>query len=109
MEWFPEHTLVPLTYRDSFEHAYGVIRDCDFVVGYDGMWHKIGRNFSKPMLIPSWEGITTYNTPQAIKFPNREKFLEFIGDGGEHFTKGLTEMKDKARHHLVKWAKIYED
>ncbi len=98
-----------LTYRTPIEDAFTQIQEAQFIVCYDGMWHKIGRNFSKPMLIPSWEGITTYNTPQAIKFPNREKFLEFIGDGGEHFTKGLTEMKDKARHHLVKWAKIYED
>jgi hypothetical protein len=31
------------------------------------MWHYIARNFCKPMVVVSPEGITTYHTPQALK------------------------------------------
>ena len=31
------------------------------------MWHYISKNFGKPHIIPSKEGVTTYNTPQALK------------------------------------------
>ena len=31
------------------------------------MWHYISKNFGKPHIIPSKEGVTTYNTPNAVK------------------------------------------
>ena len=100
---------VELTYRTPIKDAFKEISEADFIVCYDGMWHLIARNFAKPMLIPSWEGVTAYNTPQAVKLRNRESFLEFIGDGNEHFTRGLTHMKRKARGYEKIIKKFYED
>jgi len=99
-----------LTYRTPIRDAYHQIKECSFVVCYDGMWHKIGRNFSKPMLIPSKEGVTTYNTPQAIKIGEREDFLKAIGDGNEHFCNNtLKEMNESAREFKKVLFKCYED
>lgn len=44
---FPDHEIVVLSYRDSFERAYMEIKDCAFCLGYDGMWHLVARNFGK--------------------------------------------------------------
>ena len=99
-----------LTYRTPIRDAYTQIKEARFVVCYDGMWHKIGRNFAKPMLIPSWEGITTYNTPNAVKISNRAKFLSAIGDGGEHFcTITMNMMNKQAREFRRELDKTYED
>ena len=95
MEWFPEHTLVPLTYRDSFEHAYQVIRDCDFVVGYDGMWHMVARNFGKQFV--SYTGdpylANKLTVPNGIHHSNISEFIET-----------LINMRDPA---VLKWEKDY--
>jgi len=47
---FPDHELIRLTYRDSFEDAYNAIQKCDFCFGYDGMWHVVADNFGKLVL-----------------------------------------------------------
>lgn len=47
---FPDHELIRLTYRDSFEDAYNAIQKCDFCFGYDGMWHIVADNFGKLVL-----------------------------------------------------------
>ena len=59
--------LNELTYRTPIEEAYNTIQNSKYVVSYDGMWHYISKNFGKPHIIPSKEGVTTYNTPQAMK------------------------------------------
>jgi len=92
--------LVELTYRTPVKDAFKQIQEADFVVCYDGMWHYIVRNFGKPLFIPSWEGITSYNTPQVIRKPNRHQTMEFFADGGEGFTPNLTEMKVKAKEYI---------
>lgn len=50
---FPNHEFVQLTYRDSFEKAYQEIKDCEFCLGYDGMWHIVARNFGKLFVCPT--------------------------------------------------------
>lgn len=99
---------VHLTYRDSIEYAYEQIRRANFIICYDGMWHYIPRNFSKPMLIPSWERITLVNTPNAIKRPHREQWFEFIEDQ-DNWGENLKTMNIQAESYLSHISKYYED
>ena len=101
--------LVELTYRTPIKDAFKQIQECDFIFCYDGMWHYIARNFGKPMFIPSWEGVTDYNTPQAVRKPSRHQTLDFIADGAEEFKPNLTEMKDKAKDYIEMLKSRYHD
>jgi hypothetical protein len=118
--------LVELTYRTPISVAFKQISEADFIVCYDGMWHLIARNFGKPMFIPSWEGITEYNTPQAIRRPildlskykdnpsgatavGRKDVKKFFGDGNKKFEPNLTKMKTKAKVYLKNLKKYHED
>lgn len=78
MKSWGEYDVVELNYRTPISVAYKQIQECEFVVCYDGMWHWIARNFLKPMLIPSYEGITSYNTPNAIKAKDKKTFFEML-------------------------------
>jgi hypothetical protein len=78
MQGWSEYDVVELDYRTPIEIAYRQIQTCEFVVCYDGMWHWIARNFLKPMLIPSHEGITSYNTPNAFKAKDKETFFKML-------------------------------
>lgn len=117
--------LQELTYRTPIEEAYRHIQESDFIVSYDGMWHYISRNFSKPMFVPSWEGITAYHTPQAVrrpridikKFPDfteaqkvgRQEVMDFFKTGGEDFTPSMNEMKSKSNRYLKRIKRYHED
>lgn len=112
--------LTELTYRTPIEEAFNHIAEADFIVCYDGMWHYIARNFGKPMFVPSWEGITKYNTPNAIQRPHlnikdyeldnlkeksRSEVLNwFSGD----FKPSMDEMKIKSKDYLRKIKKYHE-
>lgn len=117
--------LVELTYRTPIRDAFKQISEADFIVCYDGMWHYIARNFGKPMFIPSWEGVTDYNTPNAIRKPvidlrdyknnakavikvGRKEVKDFFADGGANFEPNLTEMKEKSTNYLDKIKKYHE-
>jgi hypothetical protein len=65
--------ITELTYRTPVSEAMFHIATCRQIVCYDGMWHYIGRNFMKPMIVVSEEGITTYHTPDAIKLSHNPK------------------------------------
>ena len=99
--WIP----VELTYRTPIDEAFKEIQEADIVVCYDGMWHFIARNFAKPMFVPSWEGITNYNTPNAVKRKNREEVKKFFNK----FPKGVREMRDRALRHKVKIERYYHE
>ena len=92
--------LVELTYRTPVRDAFKQIQECDFIFCYDGMWHYIARNFGKPMFIPSWEGITGYNTPQAVTRPSKNSVFDFIKDGNKEFEPNLTWMKAKSQNYI---------
>lgn len=112
--------LQELTYRTPIEEAFNHIAEADFIVCYDGMWHYIVRNFGKPMFVTSWEGITRYNTPQAVmvkkddNFPKdlesqiivSKKFIKdwFSGD----FKPSMDEMKIKSKKYLRRIKKYHE-
>lgn len=92
-----KYNVVELNYRHKIETAYRQIQTADAVICYDGMWHWIGRNFCKPMIIPSYEGITSYSTPNAVKAKDRDTFLEYL-QSKEHFEKvTFPLMKTRAR------------
>jgi hypothetical protein len=59
--------VIQLTYRTPIREAMYHIMNCRLVLCYDGMWHYIAKNLSKPMAVISTEGITTYHTPHALK------------------------------------------
>lgn len=115
--------LQELTYRTPIEEAFNHIAEADFIVCYDGMWHYIARNFGKPMFVPSWENITNYNTPNAIRRPHlnikdypvhelhnlieksRGEVLDwFSGD----FKPSMDEMKIKSKKYLRRIKKYHE-
>jgi hypothetical protein len=81
--------LEEVTYRTPIMEAYRHIKECKFIVSYDGMWHYIGRNFCKPNLIPSKEGVTTYNTPNALKLKSRDEMMEVFVDEDDRLGKNL--------------------
>lgn len=100
---------IELTYRTPIRDAYKQIQEANFILCYDGMWHYIARNFAKPMLIPSWEGVTTYNTPNAIKKHSSWRYKQCIGDGSvEHFAPTLGMMKTTANQYLKRIQKYYD-
>lgn len=79
--------IVELTYRTPVSEAMYHIATCRQIICYDGMWHYIARNFCKPMVVISTEGITSYHTPHALKTsPLREddaNIFEWIQNLGE--------------------------
>ena len=116
--------LQELTYRTPIKEAYKHIQECDFIVCYDGMWHYIARNFAKPMYIPSWEGVTSYNTPNTIQLENgynqypdfltaqpyaQQEVKDFFGTGGEDFVPNLNRMKNKAHEHMKRIERFWNE
>lgn len=103
---------VELNYRTPIEQAFNQIKQCNFVVCYDGMWHYIARNLGKPMFIPSKEGITKYNTPNAVTRPKKRtgsvklETREFFND--DFFNKGLIEMRKTAKSYISRLRKQIE-
>ncbi len=89
---FPEHRVVALSYRDSFETAYNAIQGCDFVVGYDGMWHYVARLMGKHFITITGDMILPLHmtTPQEGVFilPN-------------HFWRHLENMRNEEYRELM--------
>jgi hypothetical protein len=119
---------VELTYRTPIRDAFKQISEADFVVCYDGMWHYIARNFGKPMFIPSWEGVTHYNTPNAVRRPiqlnveewppekvpelitkARKEVMDWFGSDGKEFELSMNEMKIRSKKYLNRIKKKYHE
>lgn len=76
---FPEHDIVELTYRDSFIKAYQEIKQADFCVGYDGMWHMVARNFGVPFITATGgTDLADTTTPDAMIFKRISDLNKFI-------------------------------
>lgn len=90
---------IELTYRTPVEVAYNQIRNARLVLCYDGMWHKIARNFCKPMIIPSKQSVTRYNTPTAIRATTKEEFYRLIENLDIEFaeTRANNQLREMAR------------
>lgn len=74
---FPEHKIISLSYRDSFDTAYNAIRDCEFCFGYDGMWHLVAENFGKLLICLTEQEASTNATPDA-KVLSGNRVLPYI-------------------------------
>jgi len=74
---FPEHKIIHLSYRDSFDTAYNAIRDCEFCFGYEGMWHLVAENFGKLLICLTQEDAIYTATPEA-KVLNDKQVLPYI-------------------------------
>jgi len=98
--------LVELTYRTPVKDAFEQIRKADYIFSYDGMWHYIAKNFSIPIFIPSWEGITGYACPQVVCRPDTEGVMEFVNTFTEE---GRHHMDNKADKYLRELSKFYEE
>jgi hypothetical protein len=113
-------TKVELTYRTPIRDAFQQIQEATYVVCYDGMWHYIARNFSKPMFIPSWESVTKHNTPHAVVRPlieikgweyepaverGRKEVKEFFDD----WDYNRKEMIDIAKEYLKRLSRYYDE
>ena len=59
--------MVELTYRTPIREAMWHIATCQQIICYDGMWHYMAKNYCKPMLVISDEGVSKYHTEYAIK------------------------------------------
>ena len=84
-----------MTYRTPIEKAYNEIKTARYVVSYDGMWHYISKNFGKPHIIPSKEGVTTYNTPNAVKIHFGDDFKKCFEE--ENMAETLTRMRNTSQ------------
>ena len=83
-EVFPDHKMIRLSYRDSFDKAYTTIRDCHFCVGYDGMWHLLVRNFGKLFVNHTYDmqHSHTNTNPLCSAFRTRQvlHYIELLGE-----------------------------
>lgn len=100
-----KYTVVELNYRHKIEVAYKQIQSADAVICYDGMWHWIARNLCKPMIIPSYEGITSYATPNAIKAKDRDTFLNYFKSKEYFENVSFVDMKTRAKKEYDKHCK----
>ena len=87
--------LVELTYRTPIKEAFKQIQDADYVFCYDGMWHYLAKNFSTPIFIPSWEGISGYACPQVVCRPNKKLTMKFVSTFTEEGHKHMKYKSDK--------------
>jgi hypothetical protein len=61
-----DYNVVELCYRTPIREATYHINTCNFIICYDGMWHYIAKNFLKPMIVSSQDGITKYHTRHCV-------------------------------------------
>ena len=69
---------VELNYQTPIKDVFDIIVECDWIFCYEGMWHYIARNLSKPIVIQSKEKITSVNTPQVKRLLNRTSYRNWI-------------------------------
>lgn len=88
--------VVELTYRTPVSEVMYHLSNCRQVVCYDGMWHYIAKNFAKPMIVISEEGVTKYHTPHAIRCTHNPKKKTSIWYWLENLSDMLGHCKKKA-------------
>ena len=100
--------VTELTYRTPVSEAMYHISTCRQIVCYDGMWHYMARNYHKPTVVVSPEGISKYHTPNAIvASPFREEennifwWMNNLETMLGHSKKKAIEYKDKMSKFYV--------
>ena len=96
--------MVELTYRTPIKEAMWHIATCEQVICYDGMWHYMAKNYCKPMVVISDEGVTKYHTNYAIRAshnPNiRNSIWNWVNDPEKllrHSSKKAKNFREKIR------------
>ena len=56
-----------LSYRTPASEAMYLISTARMVICYDGIWHYVAKNFTRPLAVISGEGVTKYHTPNALR------------------------------------------
>ena len=97
---------VELTYRTPISEAIYHISTCRQVVCYDGMWHYIARNFMKPMMVMSIEGVTRVHTPHN-HFPRQGFSVE--GFNKLNLPDNLGESRKSAIDYEERCRQFYQD
>ena len=98
--------IIELSYRTPVQNAFQIIKECDFIFCYEGMWHFIARNFAKPIVIQSGENVTEQNTPQVKRLSTREEYIKWLN---RHMRTNITGLQNRARVYYEQLIKYYED
>ena len=102
--------VTELTYRTPVAEAFRLIKDADYIISYEGMWHGIARNFAKAIAIAvrgeSNQQVTFSNTPQVKLLSNRPKFLEWFNSD---LPTRITGVQDRAKEYYKTLVKYYEN
>tara|TARA_R110002153_G_scaffold220430_2_gene372896 strand:+ start:947 stop:1768 length:822 start_codon:yes stop_codon:yes gene_type:complete len=98
---FPEHKIISLSYRDSFDTAYNAIRDCEFCFGYDGMWHLVAENFGKLLVVISEYESRWSATPDASMHTSKKilPYIDLLSDT-QFLRSEQTRMKEIHNRHM---------
>jgi hypothetical protein len=101
--------IVELSYRTPVSEAMYHISNCRMVVCYDGMWHYIARNFGRPMIVISTEGVTKYHTPHCLRVSPLDNDNRNIWWWLNNMNEFLGHPKKKAVNYREKILQYHED
>jgi hypothetical protein len=101
--------IVELTYRTPISEVLYHISTCRMVVCYDGMWHYVARNFARPIVVLSTEGITKYHTPHCLRISPLRKDEHNVWWWLNHIKEFLGHPKKKAADYESKLLEYYDD
>lgn len=85
-----------ITYRTPVREAMYLISTARVCISYDGMWHYVAKNFARPTVVISPEGVTLYHTPNAIRCHPLDTYDLNIWWWMDHFSDLLGHSKQKA-------------
>lgn len=102
------YTITELSYRTDIRSAVKHIKQAEFVVCYDGMWHYVARNLHKPMLVFSRNAISLFHTPNALLL-SRDDCVDWINKLTKPWngTTRLQMMREAAQSHRIKTGEMY--
>ena len=96
---------VELTYRTPVREAMYHIATCRQIICYDGMWHYIAKNYAKPMILFSSEGISNYHTRHALKISPIEKGHKTIN----YHLSDIGNMIGESKHRAIEWERKFHE
>ena len=99
------YNVVQIDYRTPISEVFYHISTCQCTVSYEGMWHYVAKNFHKPMIVLTADGITRWHTPDALIYEvdknHRHEFHYF-----HDFDRRLKRATDFSKNKLVKLNRI---
>lgn len=94
--------ITELSYRTPVSEAMYHISTCRQILCYDGMWHYIAKNYMKPMIVISNEGVTNYHTPHCLRASPMSDENNNIFD----LIKDLPEMLGTSKRKAIKYGNV---